>query len=322
MSAALEDSIILTTRGKIAIITLNLEKKLNALSQELYYRLSCLMREIAARDDIYITLLTGKGRYFSAYTDPQSVPPSFDAYCRLLTLTNSGVDLQISRSQPTDTDVRKHTLQGFVVNNLEITNAFYTHPKILITALNGPAIGLSAALIALSDFIYAMPHAFLLTPFTSLGLVAEGGSSRAFVQRLGISKANEALIMSKRITAEEMLHVGFINKIFDLGKDEQNKFLEEVLKYIDERLGDHLNSDSLLKVKALIRKPERDIMAVQSAAEVFEGLERFAAGIPYVYLRVFFPFQCGLFSFGSCSSSKGSSRNLSQLNRPSFTGQY
>lgn len=68
MSLTSEDSVNLTTRGKIAIITLNLPKKLNALTQDLYYRLSCLMREIATRDDIYITILTGKGRYFSAYT--------------------------------------------------------------------------------------------------------------------------------------------------------------------------------------------------------------------------------------------------------------
>lgn len=68
MSLKIEDAVTLTTRGKVAIITLNLEKKLNALSQDLYYRLSCLMREIAARDDIFITILTGKGRYFSAYT--------------------------------------------------------------------------------------------------------------------------------------------------------------------------------------------------------------------------------------------------------------
>lgn len=142
-----------------------------------------------------------------------------------------------ARPADADADIRRETLRNFVSNNLEITNAFYTHPKILITALNGPAIGLSAALIALSDFIYAMPHAFLLTPFTSLGLVAEGGASRAFVQRLGISKANEALIMSKRITAEEMLQVGFINKIFDVGFDEQDKFLGEVLKEVENRLG-------------------------------------------------------------------------------------
>ena len=182
-------------------------------------------------------------------------------------------------------DVRRHFLQSFVTNNLEITNAFYTHPKILITALNGPAIGLSAALISFSDFIYATPHAFLLTPFTSLGLVAEGGASRAFVQRLGISKANEALIMSKRITAEEMLQVGFINKIFDTGKDEQERFLAEVLKEVEDRLGEHLNSDSLIRVKALIRKPERNLMDSQTVAEVFGGLERFAAGIPQEEFR-------------------------------------
>ena len=177
-------------------------------------------------------------------------------------------------------DVRRETLRGFVANNLDITNAFYTHPKILITALNGPAVGLSAALISFSDFIYAAPHAFLLTPFTSLGLVAEGGSSTAFVQRLGISKANEALIMSKRITAEEMLQVGFVNKIFPTGTNEQEKFFDEVLREVNDRLGDHLNSESLLRVKALIRKPEREILGGQTVAEVFGGLERFAAGIP------------------------------------------
>lgn len=193
--------------------------------------------------------------------------------------------MSISHSVVEGADVRRDTLKSFVANNLEITNAFYTHPKILITALNGPAIGLSAALISLSDFIYAAPHAFLLTPFTSLGLVAEGGASRAFVQRLGISKANEALIMSKRITAEELLQVGFVNKIFDTGKDDQERFLGEVMKEIEDRLGDHLNSDSLLKVKALIRKPEREIMDQQNLAEVFGGLDRFAAGVPQEEFR-------------------------------------
>ncbi len=63
---SIENLITLSTNGKIAIITINLEKKLNALTQDLYYRLSTLMREVAARDDIYITVLTGKGRFFSA----------------------------------------------------------------------------------------------------------------------------------------------------------------------------------------------------------------------------------------------------------------
>jgi peroxisomal 3,2-trans-enoyl-CoA isomerase len=119
-----------------------------------------------------------------------------------------------------------------------------------------------------------------LTPFSSIGLVSEGLASRAFVQRLGISKANEALIMSKRITAEELLQVGFVNKIFDCKKGEDEKFRELVFQEIEDKLGSHLVSDSLTKIKALIRKPEREILDAQGVAEVFGGLERFMAGIP------------------------------------------
>jgi peroxisomal 3,2-trans-enoyl-CoA isomerase len=166
-------------------------------------------------------------------------------------------------------DPYKQWLGTFVANNINTTQAFYSHPKILVTALNGPAVGLSAALIGFSDFIYAAPHAFILTPFTSLGLVAEGGASRGFVQRMGIAKANEALIMSKRITSDELVKCGFVNEVFDTKPNEQEKFLELVLKEVDNRLGEHLVSDSMTKIKALIRKPENDIMDAQGVSFQF-----------------------------------------------------
>lgn len=263
------NEVTLETKGKIAIITLNIEKKLNAMNQDNYFRLATLMHEVAAMDEITVTVLTGNGRFFSA-----------------------GADVGISRDGPKGADnaeLRRHWLRSFVSNNLHITHAFYSHPKILITALNGPAVGLSAALVAFSDFIYAAPHTFLLTPFSSIGLVAEGLSSVAFVQRLGISKANEALIMSKRITAEELLQVGFVNKIFDVGNprdaDYSKKFMGEVMNEINERLGDHLNSDSMVKIKALIQAPLRKTMDAQGVAEVFGGLERFMSGVPQEEFR-------------------------------------
>lgn len=61
-----EQAVTLEYRGRVAIITLNQEKKLNAMNQDQYYRLACCMHEIAAREDISITVLTGKGRFFSA----------------------------------------------------------------------------------------------------------------------------------------------------------------------------------------------------------------------------------------------------------------
>lgn len=192
-----------------------------------------------------------------------------------------------SRTPPANEDKKRHFLRSFVANNLHITHAFYSHPKILVTALNGPAVGLSAALIAYSDFIYAAPHAYILTPFTSLGLVAEGGSSAAFVERLGISKANEALIMSKRISATELLHCGFVNGIIEGAADQKDSsvFLDKVLKEVDERLGDHLNGDSMMKVKAMIRAPSRSKMHEMGAVEVFGGLDRFMSGVPQEEFR-------------------------------------
>jgi peroxisomal 3,2-trans-enoyl-CoA isomerase len=103
---------------------------------------------------------------------------------------------------------------------------------------------------------------------------------------LGISKANEALVMSKRITAEELLQVGFVNKIFtECGKGDDEKFRGLVLQEIEDRLGEHLIGSSLIAIKALIRKPERDVLDAQGVAEVLGGLGRFNKGIPQEEFR-------------------------------------
>ena len=65
-----EQEVTLETRGHTAIITLNIPKKLNALNGDHYFRLAKLMQEAAAMDNTYITILTGKGRFFSAYVYP------------------------------------------------------------------------------------------------------------------------------------------------------------------------------------------------------------------------------------------------------------
>ncbi|KAK0646096.1 ClpP/crotonase-like domain-containing protein [Cercophora newfieldiana] len=257
-------------RGRLAVITINNPAKLNALGMPEYFQLSQSLREIATHPEVFITLIIGNGRYFSAGADVSASRPS-----------STSPDLSDPSSAEDTSAARQHWLRTFLANNLNTTQSFYSHPKILIVALNGPVVGLSAALTAFADFVYAAPHTFLLTPFSSLGLVAEGGASRALVQRLGISKANEALIMSKRISAEELVSTGYVNKIMEVVKPgEDEKFKEMVLKEIDERLGEHLIGDSLLGIKALIRRPERDVIEQQNASEVLAGVERFMSGVP------------------------------------------
>jgi peroxisomal 3,2-trans-enoyl-CoA isomerase len=97
-------SILISYRPKLAIITLNCPQKLNALSGEAYYALARAMNEVASRSDIYITVLTGTGRFFSAGAD---------------------VTFGSQKADTSSIDERQVWLKSFVANNLYITHAFY-----------------------------------------------------------------------------------------------------------------------------------------------------------------------------------------------------
>lgn len=186
----------------------------------------------------------------------------------------------IGHKEPqTDPDIHRHTLNSFVATNFYLTHAFARHSKILVAALNGPAVGGSAAIAAFADFIYASPHTYILTPFASLGLVAEIGTSYTLVQRLGISLANEAMLMGRKITARELVKCGFIYKTVDVEEGNDRAFIDKVMEDLRERFdGAQLNGESLLQIKSLVRGPSRDALAVQNVAEVFAGWPRVASG--------------------------------------------
>lgn len=167
-----------------------------------------------------------------------------------------------------------------MANNLNLTQAFYSHSKVLVTALNGPVVGIAAALISFSDFIYCVPHTYLLTPFSSLGLIAEGGASVGFVRRMGTPKATEALLTSRKIPAVALASCGFVNKIFDCSPQEDAEFRRLVLDHVNDIMGDHLNASSLTETKALIAAPMRKDIDSNMVAELLGGLRRTTQGIP------------------------------------------
>ena len=66
MDFGTESAIELEYRGRYAILTINRPSKLGALSRMQYYELGQKLREIAEHDEVYVTILVGKGRFFSA----------------------------------------------------------------------------------------------------------------------------------------------------------------------------------------------------------------------------------------------------------------
>ncbi|EUC47481.1 hypothetical protein COCMIDRAFT_35010 [Bipolaris oryzae ATCC 44560] len=244
--------------GRLAILIINRPHKLGALTKDGFYLLTQRLREIDTHDEVFITILTGTGRFFSA-----------------------GVDVSTSRPVEPGTDIWRDSLRETVSHTLNSTEAFYTHSKILVTALNGPVVGIAAALISFSDFIFCAPHTYLLTPFTSLGLIAEGGASVGFVRRMGVTRATEALLTSRKILADDLLACGFVNKIFeDCGEGEDEKLRERVIAHVDEILGEHLVGSSLLETKKFLLMGMKGQIDQSLVAELMGGLKRQVLGIP------------------------------------------
>ncbi|KIW31726.1 uncharacterized protein PV07_03326 [Cladophialophora immunda] len=241
-----------SVQGKFAIVTLNNPKRLNALTTPQFARLAGIMTEIDGLDQVLVTVLTGVGRFFSA-----------------------GANLA-SREPQTDPDTGRHWLQTYVARNIFLTDAFSTHSKIIVAALNGPAVGGGAAVAAFADFAYATPLTYLLTPFASLGLVAEVGTSYTLVQKLGISLANEALLVGRKISSAELVRCGFVNKIIPADGE---MFLPAVMKELNDQFGHHLNLESVLCIKALINRPSRKARDMQNVSEVFAVWRRLTLGV-------------------------------------------
>ncbi|KAG6032517.1 hypothetical protein E4U41_007220, partial [Claviceps citrina] len=155
-------------RGRVAMLTISNEKKLGALNHDGYYALGAAMNEIAGHDEVVTTVMTGTGRFFSAGADVSVAggSPAHD-------IDDNDNNTNNTNNNNDDDDpaaVHRRWLQTFVPLQLYVTRAFAHHPKVLVAALNGPVVGLSAALVGWADFIYCTPQTFLLTPFSSLGL--------------------------------------------------------------------------------------------------------------------------------------------------------
>ncbi|GAA5874475.1 hypothetical protein JCM16303_005864 [Sporobolomyces ruberrimus] len=244
---------LLEIRAPYAIITFNTPEKKNAMDVVLYKRLSSLLQQVDKMDQVKITVLTGKGDFFSAGADVKAARTAFD-----------------------DDEARINSLKRLTEGNMDLGRAFYQHSKVLVAALNGPAIGLSAGLLGHVDFVYCVENAYLLTPFSAISLVCEGGASETFPRRMGLAKANEALLMGKKLSSQELFQCGFVNHVFPAQKD--GKFGETVIKYLDEQFGG-VDLEAVLISKRLIRAtyPNSDTANIR---EVFEGAERFATGKP------------------------------------------
>ncbi|VVT53505.1 uncharacterized protein SAPINGB_P003607 [Magnusiomyces paraingens] len=262
-------------KGKTAVITLNIPQLYNALSGAEYRRLEQLVLLAAQNPDTIVTLIQGTGKFFSAGANLGSGSGSKKED----TIELKQIDDPSDPAEYENQKVRTAYAYSFGTRNLTITESFYNHPKVLVVALNGPVIGLTSSLVAMADFIYARDTAWLLTPFSNIGLAPEGAASFSLAYRLGHSKASELLLSSTPIDANELYRLGFVNKLYSSEEYTTESFNETIQKLIQEKFY-HLHPESLIITKELMRKSTAKNYAEANALEVVAGTDQFTKGVP------------------------------------------
>ena len=85
-------------------------------------------------------------------------------------------------------------------------------PKPVIGSINGPAAGIGAAIAMACDLRIMSDNAYILSVFSNIAIVPDGGLSWLLTRYMGYTKAFEYAIEAKKITADECIHFGIANK--------------------------------------------------------------------------------------------------------------
>lgn len=259
METQIPEGLEVTLRNGLLIIRFNRPNHKNAFTPEMYTGLTRLLKEAAGDDRVVITALTGAGDCYSSGND---LSKSLEAFLN--------ADLNQTIKQSCDR-VRK------------FVSAFIDFPKILVAVVNGPAIGIAVTTLGLCDVVYTTDKAYFRTPFTKLGLVAEGCSSYTFPRIMGSSKASDMLYFGYQMGAYEAKECGLVSQVFPHATFEQDVWpkLEQFVQMpkqsmmYSKHLARALISEELHKAnEAECRRLEERLQSEESKTAVLEFFSR------------------------------------------------
>jgi enoyl-CoA hydratase/carnithine racemase len=176
-------------QGGVATITFDRPDRLNALTFEVYAELRNLFATLRSHEPVKVVILTGAGRGFCSGGDVEAI------IGRLLDRDTTEL-LAFTR------------MTGALIANMRAL------PKPVIAAVNGVAAGAGAVIALAADFRVAVPSATFAFLFTRVGLAgADMGAAYLLPRVVGLARATELLMLGDRVTADEALRIGLVNKV-------------------------------------------------------------------------------------------------------------
>ena len=177
------ENIIVETRGKVGLITLNRPKALNALSDALFDEVGHALDGFEADESIACIVITGSDKAFAAGADISGMKDYgyMDAY-----------------------------KANFITRNWDRVARCR---KPLIAAVAGFALGGGCELAMMCDMIFAADTAKFGQPEVKLGILPGGGGTQRLPRALGKAKAMDMCLTARMIDAVEAERCGLVARI-------------------------------------------------------------------------------------------------------------
>jgi 2-(1,2-epoxy-1,2-dihydrophenyl)acetyl-CoA isomerase len=173
--------------GPVATVTMHRPAAANALDAAMRAGLSATLRDLGRASDVRVVILAGTGRAFCA-----------------------GADLR----EPPATGVEAHIVDEYQ----PVFDAIVAMPQPVISSVAGFAAGAGLSLALVCDLTVMADDAYLLAPFSRIGLVTDCGASWLLARQIGYRRAFEVAIEAQRISAQRALEWGLVNRVEPAGE--------------------------------------------------------------------------------------------------------
>lgn len=185
--------------GRIATLTLSRPHRNNAWTGRMHTEYRWLLQRAEQDPDVGAIIVTGEGDVFCVGGDSEALDGHADrgGY-------DAGTPPDIARP---GYGISKHFDADFAFQ-MGLT-------KPVIAAMNGSAAGVGLAVVLFADLRFAASGAKISTAHGKLGLPAEYGMSWMLPRLIGITRAADLLLSSRKAVVDELADWGLFNAIVE-----------------------------------------------------------------------------------------------------------